>query len=301
MLAFLPADPRDARPEERGLFGTRGTLRMITDDLDGARGDLSISIPSADLGMGPQQLTALGILVDLEYRAGDWDSSAVLAERLVGLVEDTGQTWMLAFAHAVAVLVPAGRGQWDLAEEHLHAAEEASAVIANQASRAYTDNAAVHLAYCRGDADGVVSAAKDLLVDRGGPHEPGVVGWPPQYASALVDLRRLKDADEAAKRDGRTGPRTTTPLTPSCSCARSRRTRGNRAPHVRGASRLHRRAALGAGQGDALETAVAHAAYGRFLRRRGERRSAVSRLAPCGGDVQAAGCGPVSCSVARQS
>ena len=35
---------------------------------------------------------------------------------------------------------------------------------------------------------------------------------------------------------------------------------------------------LGAGPGDALETAVAHAAYGRFLRRRGERRNAVQQL-----------------------
>jgi DNA-binding CsgD family transcriptional regulator len=251
---------------------------MITDDLDGARGDLSISSPSADFGMGPQQLTALGILVDLEYRAGDWDSSAVLAERLVGLVEDTGQMWMLAFAHAVAVLVPAGRGQWDLAEQHLLAAEEASAVIANQASRAYTDNAAVHLAYCRGDAAGVINAAKDLLADRGSPHEPGVVGWPPQYASALVDLRRLKDADVA--------------LTGMEDLARDRHHRSRQAALARVRGELEAaerrtseaRAAflnalgLGAGQGDALEAAVAHAAYGRFLRRRGERRNAVSHL-----------------------
>jgi DNA-binding NarL/FixJ family response regulator len=35
---------------------------------------------------------------------------------------------------------------------------------------------------------------------------------------------------------------------------------------------------LAAAPGDALETAVAHAAYGRFLRRRGERRNATRQL-----------------------
>ena len=150
---------------------------------------------------------------------------------------------MLAFAHAVSVLVPAGRGQWDLAEQHLHAAEEASAVIANPASRAYTDSAAVHLAYCRGTQRGFSSAAKDLLVDRGGPHEPGVVGWPPQYAQCVVDLRRLKDADEALIAMEGSGPRPAAPLAPATLArvhGQSRRPSAARP----GASRLDGRAAL---------------------------------------------------------
>jgi len=49
---------------------------------------------------------------------------------------------------------------------------------------------------------------------------------------------------------------------------------------------------LGEGAGDALERAVAHLAYGRFLRRRGERRSAVVALRAAAGQLTALGAIP---------
>ena len=169
---------------------------MFVDDLDAARADLAMVVPSARRGMRPHQLTALGALVEVEYRAGDWDKSASLADQFVGLVEDTGQSWLLAWAHAECVLVSAGRGQWELAERHLRAARQALEMLSDSASRAFTENAAIHLAYCRGDPEGVVLGSRVLLAAAWAtPREPGILWWSPQYASALVSLQRIDDAD----------------------------------------------------------------------------------------------------------
>jgi DNA-binding CsgD family transcriptional regulator len=279
LLGSLPANPADALPDQQQLFGMRGMLRMFIDDVDGARADLAMVVPSARRGVRPHQLTALGALVEVEYRAGDWDKSASLAQQLVGLVEDTGQTWLLAWAHAECVLVTAGRGQWELAERHVQAARQALEMLSDSASRAYTENAAIHLAYCRGDPEGVVLGSRVLLAAAWGtPREPGILWWSPQYASALVSLQRIDDADAV--------------LTDMEQLAHDRQHRSRQAAlaRVRGELEAARRRTpearvaflealrLGAGPGDALETAVAHAAYGRFLRRRGERRNAVQHL-----------------------
>jgi DNA-binding CsgD family transcriptional regulator len=280
LLGSLPADPARAMQEQQQLIGMRGLLRMFVDDLDAAHADLAIVVPSAYRGMRPHQLTALGALAEVEYRAGDWDKSASLAEQLVGLVEDTGQAWLLAFGHAECVLVSAGRGQWELAERHVEAARQGSELLGDAASRAYAESAAIHLAYCRGDLEGVALGAQPLLDDTLAttPREPGILWWPPQYASALVGLHRLDEADAA--------------LTDMERLARDRQHRSRQAALARARGELEAarrrtpeaRAAflealrLGANPGDALETAVAHAAYGRFLRRRGERRNAVEQL-----------------------
>ena len=265
--------------EEQQLRSTRGLLHVFVDDLDGARADLRACLPSAGRGMQPHQLTSLGALAEVEYRAGDWDSSAAFAEQLVSLVEDTEQFWLLSFAHSMAVLTAAPRGHWALAERHLQAMGEALRQVDDAASRAYAANAAVHAAYCRGDAAGVVLAASDLVESESAtPGEPGVLTWCPQYVSALVDLRRLDEAEAALTRMERR--------------ARARQHRSRRAAlaRVRGELEAARRRVpqarsafveaieLGSGPGDALQSAVAHAAYGRFLRRRGERRHAIAEL-----------------------
>jgi DNA-binding CsgD family transcriptional regulator len=279
VLSGLPADPAEVPADQASMLGTRGTLRVILDDLGGARADLLTQAPSTARGLRPHQLNVLGILVELEYRAGDWDSAAAYAQQLISLIDDTGQFWLSACAHAVAALPAAGRGQWDLAEQHLGEAQGAAAALGDTASRAYAETAAVQLAYNRGDPEAVVYWATRYLADdrMGSSGEPGVLYWWPPYATALVDLHRLDEADIV--------------VTEMEQRARDRHHRSRRAAvaRVRGELEAARRripearlafldALRLAGPGDALETAVTHAAYGRFLRRRGERRKAVEQL-----------------------
>jgi DNA-binding CsgD family transcriptional regulator len=179
----------------------------------------------------------------------------------------------------VAVLVLASRGQWDDATRHLAAAKQMAAFLGDPATTAYADNAAVHVAMCRGDSPQVVVDAGRLAGQtHGAAREPGILAWPVHYAEALVDVGRL---DDAAREVG---------VLEDVARARERCSRLAGLARVRGklaASRREVGAARGAfeealelsGQGaDALEQARAHEAYGRFLRRRGERRSAIAEL-----------------------
>jgi DNA-binding CsgD family transcriptional regulator len=141
------------------------------------------------------------------------------------------------------------------------------------------ENAAVHVAACRGDAEAVVSRSAWLRSLQGGPtHEPGLLGWPVAFVAALVELGRLDDAEtdiacfEAAARDRGSRSR----------LAGLARVRGElataRREHEPARTAFEEALALGEGTATALETALAEMAYGRFLRRRGERRAAVDRL-----------------------
>jgi len=186
---------------------------------------------------------------------------------------------LLAFAHAVAMLVPAARGQWSVAEQHLGAAQRAAAASGDAPSHCFADNAAVHLAACRGDADAVVRSAQWLLTDGpGGTHEPGFYSWPVNYVAALVTLRRFDEAStELARLELLAHQRQRRSRQAALARVRGELAAAQRdTASARGAFRQAVR--LGDGAVDALEAAIARAAYGRFLRRRGERRAAIEQL-----------------------
>jgi ATP/maltotriose-dependent transcriptional regulator MalT len=108
--------------------------------------------------------------------------------------------------------------------------------------------------------------------------EPGWLSWPVHYLSALVEVGRLDDAEdllpsfEAVARDRGSRSR----------LASLARIRGELATARRhhGTARDHLEEALTVGEDavDALEHGLALLSYGRFLRRRGERRAAADRL-----------------------
>ena len=283
-LAMLPDGDLDASSVAAGRhpeLRARGMLRMWSDDLAGARADLRASAPSPGTvhGLEPYRLLALVFLGETEYRRGDWDAAAVVADHAVELVVDTGQAWLAGLAHAKAVFVAAARGHWQAADEHLQAARHVVADLGDQVTHAYVDDAAVHLAHCRGDSRAVVEAAQWLVAGgRAGGHEPGFLSWSVHHAEALLVVGRPHDALEALDRLQDVAQR------------RGRRSRLGAVARVRGqvhaAAREHGPAraafeeALSVGDGavDALESATVRAAYGRFLRRRGERRAAVALL-----------------------
>jgi ATP/maltotriose-dependent transcriptional regulator MalT len=221
----------------------------------------------------------LGALADVEYRSGDWLDSRRHAKEAVSLVIDTDQTWLLVFVHAMAALVPAAQGSWLEADRHVAAAIEAATSLTDGASQATAANAAVHLAACRGDALGVLTAAQALLEWRdGAPREPGVMSWAGHYAAALVTLGRFEDAEKqlndlAVIAEG---------LQRRSAMAIVARVRGELAMAQRrpAAARaaLNTAVTLGVGSANILDQAQTQASYGRFLRRAGERREAAERL-----------------------
>jgi ATP/maltotriose-dependent transcriptional regulator MalT len=273
-------DESTAHGASAALLATSGVLRMITDDYAGARRDLQVSVPGhPGWNASPRVLSGLGALADVEYRAGAWDDSKRHAEQAISLVIDTDQTWLLAYVHAMAVLVPAAQGNWREAESHVAAATAAAAGLPDEASPATAANAAVHLAACRGDPLAVVQAAQPLIkVLAGAPKEPGVMSWAGQYAAALVALGRYQDADVALGELAEVADR----LQRRSALAAVARVRGELAVARRrpAAARAAFSAAvtLGAGAATALDQARTQALYGAFLRRAGERQAAGEQL-----------------------
>ncbi len=279
LLHGLPEEGAAAAPSQHHQLVARGALRAAVDDLTGAHADLTAVCGASGAGVSPHRLLALGVLSDVEYRLGRWDASLTHAEQAVSLAEDSEQRWLEGYLHTSAVLVLAGRGEWLLAEEHLARARHLAEELADMATLAVCENAGVHVASCRGRPEEVVARAALLDLVGGGPtHEPGLLGWPAQYLSALVDLGRTPEAEAGLAAFG--------------SLARARGSRSRLAALARVRGELHTRGRrhgdarrafeeaieVGEGAADALESGLVRCSYGRFLRRRGERRAAREHL-----------------------
>ncbi len=290
-LADLPSQPEEVGPDRHHQLTARGALRAALDDPTGARRDLNALYESSPSDLAPQRLLGMGVLAEVEYRMGDWDRSLNLAEQALSLAEDSEQRWVQGYLHAVAVGVCAGRGWWPRAEDHLDAGRQLAKRLGDPATWAVCENMAVHWASCRGDQEEVVDRSQ-LLLGLGGPtEEPGWLNWPVQYCSALVQLGRLDDAEsevtrlsEAAHQRG----------------SRSRlaglaRVRGElwttRRDHAVARSAFEESLRLG-GAADVLEQGLIRAAYGRFLRRRGEVRTARAQLEDASDRFRALGATP---------
>jgi DNA-binding CsgD family transcriptional regulator len=139
---------------------------------------------------------AFGYLARAEYLAGMWDDSVVHAERAVAVNDeaDWGFTWPTVVG--IAVLVPAARGEWAVAQAHLAGAVGRypggyeRSVVAVAMSRA-------RLAEARGDAAGLVAALEPVrsFPVRDAVDEPGFWVWQDLYAEGLVGVGRVDEAD----------------------------------------------------------------------------------------------------------
>jgi ATP/maltotriose-dependent transcriptional regulator MalT len=233
----------------------------------------------------------MGVLAEVEYRLGGWNRSLNLAEQALSLAEDSEQRWVQGYLHAAAVGVCAGRGWWSRAQDHLDAGQQLAKQLGDPATWAVCESMAVHLAFCRGEPDEVVERSQ-LLLGLGGPtEEPGWLGWPVQLCSALVQVGRLDDAEAEVVR------------LEAVASERGSRSRLAGLARVRGelftARRDHASArtafeeALELGDAaDVLERGLVRAAYGRFLRRRGEVRTARAQLEDASERFRALGATP---------
>lgn len=272
--AGLPAEEVD------GLTG-RGLLRLWTDDLAGARADLTAVVEAARTRPPPPTyLQALGYLVEVQYRLGAWQDATVSAERAIALCEYFDQVWLSAFIHALAGYLQTGRGDWAGAETHVRLAAAAAELLGDSASLGYAATARAELAFAQGHYAAVLDAVEPLAAMgyRDGVYEPGVFRWRELYADSLVRLGREDDAE-----------RVLAPLEALVG-ARGRHSAAAGAARVRGCLEASRGATDRAA--DAFETALGHLGgltmpylaaqvrldYGQFLRRTRQRRAAAAQL-----------------------
>ena len=199
-LAFLPAAPSEVPREDTDALVLRGMARFLAEDLAGAVADLSIGAARLRAGVPLRHVSyCLCYLAGAEYRLGSWDDAAAHAELAVSLAQDADRVQDLGFVHSVAAVIPALRGDWEVASTHVR--------LATQAGRASGDPEAItagaiaqgFLAMARGDLQGVADAAvaaratgKAEVVSLQGRYD-----WRSLEIDALIGLARLGQAEKA--------------------------------------------------------------------------------------------------------
>lgn len=185
--AALPHDPVQA-----GV--ARGWLRLLGDDLPGARADLGAAARTAGTyGIVNSVAFCLAYLARAEYLAGAWDDAAVHAEQAIAV--DTGSALVRSLAFAAAVPVAAARGDHDAAAEA--AARAAEVAGGYERGLAAAGLAAAQAAAARDDPAAVL-AALDPVARAAGPGSglrTPVWPWADLYAEALAATGRAAEAD----------------------------------------------------------------------------------------------------------
>lgn len=188
-LAFLPAEPAEVPLALTDVLINRGMVRVMTEDLPASVADLSAAAGRLSSGIPLRYAgQCLGYLAEAEYRLGQWDDAVVHSELAVSLAHGVSRRWDLAFVHGFASLVPAGRGDWDVAGEHVSQAGAAAATAGTGMAITAWATARAVLGTARGDHDEVLRAAAAVR----GTGRPGffgslaLYGWRPLEAEALI-------------------------------------------------------------------------------------------------------------------
>jgi hypothetical protein len=99
-------------------LGLGGTL-LYADDLPGAALHMTAATTLGEACLPVSHLLEGRLLqVILAYRGGHWDQAAADSDRLITLLDDLDQGWLLSRAHLAAVYIAAGRGHWQAASRH---------------------------------------------------------------------------------------------------------------------------------------------------------------------------------------
>jgi DNA-binding CsgD family transcriptional regulator len=291
-LGELPAAAARVPLEATDGLVVRGMCRLFTDDLTGAMADLSVGAARLRAGVSSAYASQrLVYLSDAEYRLGAWDDALMHSALAVSLAHDADRTWDLAFVHGYAALVPAARGDWQLAGAHVEASRAAARAFGTGTGVTTAAMAGAELALARGDLEQVLSATAPARAM--GPAEPpGVADWRPLEVEALIGLDRREDAEAAlTELDG---------AIPAYGLARASMTaarlHGNLAVllgDLAGAEEFFAAAwQLAAGLALPFQLALLERDDGRRLRRAGDRQGAVAHLRRARGHLAALGARP---------
>ena len=199
-LAFLPAAPSEVPPEDTDTLVLRGMARVLAEDLAAAVADLSTAAARLRAGVPLRHAShCVTYLAGAEWRLGSWDDAVVHAELAVSLARDADRVWEFGFVHAVAAVVRALRGDWEVAGAHVRMATEAGQAVAAPGAITAAAIAQAFLAMARGDLEGVADAASALRAT-GKAEFVSLLGrydWRSLEIDALIGLGRLDEAEMA--------------------------------------------------------------------------------------------------------
>ncbi len=218
-------------------------------------------------------------LANLLMTAGDWDTAIVHAHIARSLIDDAGQVWLAAQAHAALASPLGARGDWATASTELQAADRVANQVAVPEAVFTARIARAALGRAQGDPASVIDALGSLIGSGASRDMPMLtsLGWWPTLIGALIDEG---DLDQAARQIGQCQAAAADrriDLTARLAGLQARLD-GARGDADTAASGFE--TALGAiGPDDpALDRALLHHDYGRLLVARGERRAGLDQL-----------------------
>ncbi|MFB9905492.1 AAA family ATPase [Allokutzneria oryzae] len=203
-LDHLPEVPVDVGRSDIESLAGRGAIRAMRGDLAGALADLTVVVrlqrAGARCSMGH---ASFSYLAAVQYLLGAWDDAALTAYQGLAVVEGSGQIFHHCLARLAAVLVPAGRGDEESAEQHVRAALLEARMLGTPQDTRYAAIAGAVRAQALADWPRMLQAAeplRDLPKETvTGTHVWWQLWWRPLLAEALIGTERLAEAEREVR------------------------------------------------------------------------------------------------------
>jgi DNA-binding CsgD family transcriptional regulator len=294
-LADVSTAHIDPAPFEPDLLAIRGTIKLWWGDLAGASEDLETVLRWSRAGALLRSLpNAYSALAVADYHLGRWVQGAAHAEMGVELGEDAARLWDLPTMHAVTAHLAAGRGQWEMAEEHVAAAARAASRAPTPLCLYWASVAAGQLAWVRTEWPAALDALAPLVLHSRVNAAAGMGFRAPRlmYAEALIATERLTEAaDTLASIDVDRAPDSDVTRIEVWRLRGELARAAERSEEAAAAFAEAQRAAAEAGS--PLYQALLHLSYGRFLRQGSRRRDAIAALRSAREAFEQLGAAPV--------
>nr|CEL12802.1 regulatory protein, LuxR [Kibdelosporangium sp. MJ126-NF4]CTQ98488.1 regulatory protein, LuxR [Kibdelosporangium sp. MJ126-NF4] len=176
-LTHLPSDAVDVPPEHLDSLACRGAIRTMLGHFPAAELDLRTAVrrhqtgPHTFAGTAPHSYLAV-----IHYARGEWEDASILAHQALSLADPDERPHHRVLRHVAACLVPAGRGEWAVANAHL---STAWATANRSASPHDTRSAAIAeatLHQARGRPADMLTALRKMIHDEQAENS-GADGW----------------------------------------------------------------------------------------------------------------------------
>jgi DNA-binding CsgD family transcriptional regulator len=277
-LGHVDADPARVGLIDVDALSWRGVFRVAAGDLGPAIGDLTASLKmvrrGATLALGQR---TYGYLALAQYLAGEWDDALLTADQGISTATIRARRFDLPLLYLAAVCVLAGKGRAEQAERYARMAEEVADSLDYGQERLYAAMARALVCQTSGDYLGMVGALGNWCDDAAldGRSRRDSILWRPLLAEGLVGSGRAEQATAVLARL-RADRGQVAYLQPALAWLDGWLAELQGSPEE--AQRIYQRGEDTASIGSPFYTARLLLAYGRLLRRTGQRRLAVERL-----------------------
>ena len=299
-LDHLDSDPDRIQAVDLDALSFRGVFHLLAGDLEPAVRDLGASVrlvrQGATFTLG---LRAYLYLALAQHLSGDWDGVLLTAEHALSEAAIHSRRYELPLLHLAAACVPAGRGNIEEAEQHASLAEAAAADLPYGQERLYAGMARAFACQGAGDSAGMARALEpwhDNAALDGRTRLYGVL-WRPLLVEGLLGTGRTQDAAVALEQL-RTQSAGVVFLRPAVAWLSGwlEESQGS----LEAARHIYELGATNASEDCPLYAARLSLAYGRLLRRLGDRTAAVERLTRASHFFQRVGALPFLRQVERE-